>query len=84
MGLQRWHAVALIALAACAVSAGPAVAGTTSRVEPTGPTDASSAMTHPDRDYAGSGLAERQGPGTVFIIENPPGLPGLDVRLGRS
>lgn len=64
MGLQRRQLSALIALLACLVTAGAALG-------------ASSPITHPERDYAGSELAKRHfGP---FQMLRPAGLPGLDV-----
>jgi GH25 family lysozyme M1 (1,4-beta-N-acetylmuramidase) len=64
VGLQRRQLSALVALLACLVIAGPAVA-------------ASSPVTHPEQDYAGSELAKRHfGP---FQMLRPPGLPGHDV-----
>src|SRR5437867_11770370 len=75
MGLQRCQVFALIAIVACAVMAGPAV-GAVFRRGPEGRT-AGGPITHPDNDYAGSGLAGRRF-GPVPMVR-PAGLPGLDV-----
>jgi GH25 family lysozyme M1 (1,4-beta-N-acetylmuramidase) len=74
VGPQRREVFALIALAACAVTAGPALGAVVQRAPES---QASGPITHPERDYAGSGLAGRHF-GPVPILA-PAGLPGLDV-----
>ena len=64
MGLHRLQASALIAFAACVVTAGPSAG-------------AVSPVTHPERDFAGSGLAQRHL--GALPVARPAGLPGLDV-----
>ena len=64
MGLKRRQLSALIALLSCLVIAGPALG-------------ASSPISHPDRDYAGSELAKRHF-GLIPMLR-PAGLPGHDV-----
>jgi GH25 family lysozyme M1 (1,4-beta-N-acetylmuramidase) len=64
VGLKRRQLSALIALLACLVIAGPALG-------------APSPISHPDRDYAGSELANRH-VGLIPMLR-PAGLPGLDV-----
>jgi GH25 family lysozyme M1 (1,4-beta-N-acetylmuramidase) len=76
VGPRRRDVFALIALVACAVTAGPAVGAVAER-SPDGPTNVSGPMSHPERDYAGSGLAERH-LGPVLMLA-PAGLLGLDV-----
>jgi GH25 family lysozyme M1 (1,4-beta-N-acetylmuramidase) len=68
--------VFLIAFVAGAVTAGLASGAVVQR-PPDGRTEVSGPMTHPERDYAGSGLAMRHF-GLVQIAA-PAGLPGLDV-----
>jgi len=75
VGLPRWQVFALIALVAYSVLPGPAVGAAFQR-EP-GSRPVSGPVTHPDRDYAGSGLMERHF-GAVPLVR-PAGLPGLDV-----
>jgi GH25 family lysozyme M1 (1,4-beta-N-acetylmuramidase) len=71
---QRRQVLVLIALLAFAVTAGPAI-GAVLPAAPEGPT--SGPMTHPELDYAGSGIAQRDfGPAPMV---RPAGLPGLDV-----
>ena len=79
MGRHGRQAFALlVALVACAGVVMPTAGAAVSELEPKSLTKTSEAITHPDRDYAGSGLAELYGPGAVPIVR-PAGLPGLDV-----
>ena len=71
-------AVPLIALVAGVVTINPVAGAAANSRERQGPTHAGLAMTHPGRDHAGSGLAEREGAGAVPKVA-PAGLPGLDV-----
>jgi GH25 family lysozyme M1 (1,4-beta-N-acetylmuramidase)/endonuclease YncB( thermonuclease family) len=45
---------------------------------PDGPTKVSGPMTHPELDFAGSGVAEHEG-GIAALMARPAGIPGLDV-----
>jgi GH25 family lysozyme M1 (1,4-beta-N-acetylmuramidase) len=60
------------------VTAVPALAANPYPPNPDGPTKVSKAMTHPEQDHAGAGLAKRMGARAV-PLPAPPGLPGLDV-----
>src|SRR2546426_11417625 len=71
-------AVPLIALVAGVVTINPVAGAAANSRERQGPRHAGLAMTHPGRDHAGSGLAEREGAGAVPKVA-PAGLPGLDV-----
>jgi GH25 family lysozyme M1 (1,4-beta-N-acetylmuramidase) len=60
------------------VTTAPALARSPYPRDPAGPTKVSKAMTHPEQDYAGAGLAKRMG-AQAAPLPAPPGLPGLDV-----